>query len=283
MVLSSQRELKVCPSLSDEQNLLIIAQLSNNLVRGCASSLFLDRGENFVQSRAYQQGDPTSSIDWKASARGKDLVVKEHESLRQTVVSMVVDRSGSMTAGSLNDSKYAAACVLVGGVALAALKIGSPVAVVLSDAATHPKAMLSSSRVAASLASMRRFRLRDRTRLSRCVEEAFLRADRRHLIFVFSDFHDPCNREAISLLAGRHEIILVRLRDAVEMRTPFAGTVRMLPSEGGRARYARHQLPRPGLVDEAIASLGLPTVTIDPRKPVSRQLGGFLNIRGICA
>lgn len=270
------RELQVCPALTDEQFLITIKQLSNDLVRGSAGSFLLDRGENFVQTRAYQQGDATSSIDWKASARSKELVVKEHESLRQTVVTLVVDRSGSMTAGSQGVSKYAAACILSGGLAYAALKTGSPVGFVLSEARPHATATLSSAHVSAALLQMRRFPLRERTPLSRCLTEGFLRATRRQLIFVLSDFHDPCARAGLALLAERHEVVLVRLRDAVEERTPSSGTLCLQPSEGGPARYVRRQCPLPGGMDADIASLGLASVTIDPGQPVSSQLHCFL-------
>jgi len=272
-------ELKVCPALSDKQFLLTIEQLSNSLVRGCASSLFLDRGENFVQSRAYQQGDAMSSIDWKASARSKSLIVKEHESMRQTVVSLVVDRSGSMTAGSPAESKYVSACILCGGLAYAALKIGSPVAILLSDAETHPAATLSSSRISAQIMAMRRFRFRQRTPLSRCIGEGFLRTKHRQMIFVLSDFHDACALDRIAPLAERHEVVLIRFRDAIEVRTPSVGVIHLLPAEGDRARYARHQTPQQGTVDEAFAALGLPTVLIDPAQPVSRQLVNFLSLQ----
>lgn len=278
-VHASARELKICPSLSNEQYLLVINQYSNSLVRGCASSLFLDRGENFVHSREYQQGDQTSSIDWKASARSRQLIVKEHESLRKTVVSLVVDRSGSMTAGSASESKYAVACFLCGGLAFAALKIGSPVATILSDGEVHPHASLSSDTVSTSLVSMRSFRYRELTPLSRCLEDGFRRAYRRQLVFVLSDFHDPCAPAKIAALAKNHEVVLVRLRDTMEMRTPRWGTIRLHPAEGSQAHYARHQRPRCGAVDEAIASLGLPTVSIDPEQPLSEQLRNFLALR----
>lgn len=272
------RQLKVCPSLSDEQFMVVIRQLSNSLVRGCVGSLFLDRGENFVQSRDYQQGDSTGLIDWKASARTHGLVVKEHESMRKTVVSLVVDRSGSMTAGSPESSKYAAACVLCGGLAHAALKIGSPVSFILSDAEAHPYPTLSSARVSSSLMSMRDFHFRERTPLTRCLTEGFRAAGRRQMIFVLSDFHDTAACTEIALLAQRHEVILIRLVDPVEVRTPGMATIRLAPAEGGPARYVRHQNVQRGSVDEALASLRLPTVTIDPSRPVSHQLGNFLAV-----
>lgn len=276
---TSIHELRVCPSLTDDQYLVAIRRLADNLARGCATSLLLDRGENFVQSRAWLQGDPSTSIDWKASARSRDLVVKEHESLRQTVVSLVIDRSGSMTTGSSEASKYAAACILCGGLAFAALKTGSPVAFLLSDATTVSAPLLSTSKVSASLAAMRCYPRRDPSPLSRCLKEGFGRDRRRQLVFVLSDFHDPCALEPITRIAKRHEVVLVRLRDSAEVRTPVCGTILLQPAEGGTARHTRAQ--RLGGVPtwSLIEALGLPTVMIDPAQPVSGQLGSFLNLR----
>ena len=276
---SRTRELTVCPALCDRQYVLAISQLSNSLVRGCVGSLFLDRGENFIQSRAYQQGDATSNIDWKASGRSHQLVVKEHESLRQKVVSLVVDRSGSMTAGAADHSKYAAASILCGGLAMAALKSGNPVSMVLSDAPLHPPPTLSTSQVTAAVMAMRRYTVGENTVLSRCLGEAFARAGRKQLLFILSDFHDPCASARISLLATHHEVVLIRLVDALETRTPAGGTMCIRPAEGGPVRYARAQRPRPSAGEQTVEALGLPTVTIDSRQPVSRQLSSFLNLR----
>lgn len=275
----ADRLLRVCPSLQDEQYLLTIQQLSNSFVRGCAGSLILDRGENFLQSRAYLPGDPTSSIDWKASARSRGLVIKEHESLRQKVVSFVVDRSGSMTIGSGETSKYAAACVLCGGLALAALKLGSPVALILSDHGMHLPPTLSSSAVSAGLAAMRWYRLRETTPLSRCLEEGFGHRDKQQLVFVLSDFHDICVTDPIARLAQEHEVVLIRLEDPSESRIPFHGTFRLRPAEGGLARTVRRQRPLASPWDTIHRTLRLPSVTIDPSRPVSRQISNFLTLR----
>lgn len=273
------RELRVCPSLSDEQFLLAVQQLANSLARGCAASFFLDRGENFVQTRMFQQGDATSTVDWKASARSQNLVVKEHESQRRTVVTLVLDRSGSMTSGDADSSKYAAACLLGGGLAYAAIKIGSPAGFVLSDLAVQAPASLSSARVSAGLAVLRRYRLRGCVPLSCCLEQAFKGVSERRLVFVLSDFHDVCALGALAKLARSHEVVLVHLRDSLEQSTPGWATMLLEPSEGGRTRIAHGQLPQAGRMMQELASLGLPLVSIDPARPVSRQLGAFLKHR----
>lgn len=275
----AHRELRILPSLTDEGYLLAIRRLSDTLVRGAASSLFLDRGENFVQSRAYQLGDATTTIDWKASARSRDLIVKEHESLRQTRVSLVLDRSGSMTAGSADTSKYAAACILGGGLAFAALKAANPVAILATDAATHPPATLSSAAISAALLALRTYQPGGRVPLSHTLEEGFRHAGHRQLIFILSDFHDACAVPELAVLAHRHEVILIRLCDPLEFRTPAGATLRVRPAEGGPARFVRHQKSPASASEAAIASLGLPTVHIDPTAPVSRQLAPFLHLR----
>lgn len=279
--LLGNRSLRVCPALGDESYMLVIQQLSNNLVRGCASSLLLDRGENFLQSREYQAGDPTSSIDWKASARSRQLIIKEHESRRQTIVSLVVDRSGSMTTGSAETSKYAAASILAGGLSYAALKMGSPVSIVLSDIGRLLPATHSSSAVSAALLAMRSFHYREQTPLSHCLHHGFDPNGKKQLIVICSDFHDQCALEEIPLLARRHEVILIRLLDAVERRMPAGGVIRAQPAEGGRARTVRRQRLSTAARDEALASVGLPTVPIDPSKPISQQLRGFLALRDL--
>ncbi|MFN9992261.1 MAG: DUF58 domain-containing protein, partial [Phycisphaerales bacterium] len=70
------------------------------------ASRFIGSGYEYVKSRAYVQGDPTKSIDWKVVARTGKPFVKEFETLKRTAVYIIVDTSTSMSVASVRISKH---------------------------------------------------------------------------------------------------------------------------------------------------------------------------------
>jgi len=71
--------------------------------------------------RKYVFGDQFRLIDWKASARTQQLVVREFESERDITVMILVDSSNSMAGGAIENTKFEyaiRACMLLTKVAL---------------------------------------------------------------------------------------------------------------------------------------------------------------------
>ncbi|MGQ4273332.1 DUF58 domain-containing protein [Terrihabitans sp. B22-R8] len=80
-------------------------------------------GENFWQFRRFASGEPGNRIDWRRSARGENLFVREHEWEAAHTVWIWIDRSRSMTYRSslAEESKVERAVVI--GLALADLLV----------------------------------------------------------------------------------------------------------------------------------------------------------------
>jgi uncharacterized protein (DUF58 family) len=78
-------------------------------------------GSEFYGMRKYVFGDQFRLIDWKASARAQQLIVKEFESERDVTMMIVVDSSNSMAGGAIENTKFEyaiRACMLLTKVAL---------------------------------------------------------------------------------------------------------------------------------------------------------------------
>lgn len=71
-----------------------------NEVLGSYRSVFRGHGLEFDGYRAYSSGDDAQRIDWKASVRSDDVLVKEFVEERNLTVFLLIDVSDSMLVGS---------------------------------------------------------------------------------------------------------------------------------------------------------------------------------------
>ena len=72
---------------------------------GRYTSIFRGKGLEFDTYRNYSPGDDASFIDWKASARANELLVKEYVEERDVKIFFLVDVSSSMVFGSTEKLK----------------------------------------------------------------------------------------------------------------------------------------------------------------------------------
>lgn len=78
-------------------------------------------GSEFYGMRKYVFGDQFRLIDWKASVRTQNLIVREFETERDVTVIIMVDSSESMAGGMIENTKFEyaiRACMLLAKVAL---------------------------------------------------------------------------------------------------------------------------------------------------------------------
>lgn len=106
------------------------------LLEGEYAAVHVGRGIDFNDLREYVRGDDVKDIDWKASARSRQLLVKRYVAERKHTVLLCVSTGRSMAA--LNDvavSKRELAVFVSGLVGLLAVQHGDLVSLVHGDAA----------------------------------------------------------------------------------------------------------------------------------------------------
>lgn len=221
--------------LDNRQFVLAVRKLADSISFGSDRSMFLGSGIEFAQSRPYQWGDSVRSIDWRVTARTGKVFVKEYEAPKRLPCYLLIDTSASMTISSVKRSKYAAAIHLAGALAFAALDRISPVGVIgVGGRDFRIEPSLSKDQVLQWLHRLRRFRFDEPTTLGRRINELAPSLLSRAVIIVLSDMHDGKALKALRLLAQRHDVAVIQLRDPAEVDLKGAGLIRAREAETGR-------------------------------------------------
>lgn len=96
-----------------------------NILDGSYKSIYKGRSMNFEDLREYVIGDNVKDIDWKASARSKNLLVRQYIAEKKHNIMLVMDTGKKMLADTkLNESKSNVALMSAGTIAYLANKNG---------------------------------------------------------------------------------------------------------------------------------------------------------------
>lgn len=212
--------------------LLAARRLAANAAPGRHGRRRAGAGEQFWQYRDVRDGDPLRTIDWRRSARGDRLYVRERE--REAVETLVLDIAdhpgmhwSSVKSG---ETRWQRAVLL--GLAIASLALEGGERVALSGRAPPPAGQGALERLAAGLALPK--------------TEA-LPSGR---LALFGDFLDEPGRiagELASLGAGSRGGVLVQILDSAECDFPYRGRVLFEDPAGG----APEDIARAGDIAEA--------------------------------
>lgn len=98
---------------------------ATNILDGAYRSIFKGKSLNFEELREYNLGDSVKDIDWRASARSMNLLVKEHIADKKHNVMFVLDSKYAMNANAtIDDLKRDILIETVGTISYLAYKNG---------------------------------------------------------------------------------------------------------------------------------------------------------------
>jgi uncharacterized protein (DUF58 family) len=212
--------------------LLVAAErVASTIVQGVHGRRRVGQGEAFWQFRRYQPGDPTSRIDWRQSARGQAVFVRENEWEAAQSVWLWRDGSASMDYRSSRElpEKRQRADLLLLATASLLLRGGERIAL-LGTAAAPASSRATLTRIAAELDGG--IALQGDTGLPPAMP-----LPRYARVILIGDFlapleqvHDTVGRYAAQGVEGH----LLMLLDPAELTLPFTGRVRFegLEDEG---------------------------------------------------
>jgi len=122
IVPNSINDILVYPPYEDIKRIEVLgSKRSLQLNYGAQRSKQKGLGSEFYAIRKYVFGDQFRLIDWKASARLQQLIVREFESERTINIMVLIDSSNSMAGGAIDNTKFEysiRACMLLTKIAL---------------------------------------------------------------------------------------------------------------------------------------------------------------------
>ncbi|MCX8115445.1 MAG: DUF58 domain-containing protein [Burkholderiaceae bacterium] len=247
----------------------------DGLLQGDYRTLFRGFGMDLADLREYQYHDDVRHIDWNVTARLQTPYVREYREDREVAAWFLLDLSGSVDFGSGATKKQAVAADFVTLLARILTRRGNRVGAVFYgdsvDAVVPPR---SGRRHVLDLLHRMQSRPAARGAAQTDLAELFVAAHklarRRSLVFVVSDFLSvPGWEQPLARLAQRHEVIAIRLYDALEMALPDLGLVLLQDAETGeqvaidthdaafRRRFAAAAQQRETRLREAFAAAGV--------------------------
>ncbi|MBC9734023.1 DUF58 domain-containing protein [Nocardioides marmotae] len=233
------------------------------LLDGRHASTSHARSLDFSDLRAYVPGDEVADIDWKASARHGDLLVKRHVAERRAVVVLVVDTGRELAAAAhwdptTTDLKRDVAVTAAGLLGWIALRAGDHVGLV-HNGPDGPRASRPSTRevdlermlvevVGSSAPDAAGRRTLD------LLDHASVALRRRTLmVLVLDDLEwGPEVEHRVVRLAAQHEVVVLTVAD-VDLTEPLRHGVATV-DVGTRRAVPGFAADHPGLVAELAAA-----------------------------
>lgn len=207
------------------------------LLQGDFLTLLRGTGTDFLDLRDYQWGDDVRHIDWNVTARMDELFVRDFMEDRELTAWLLLDRSRSMTFGTLGRTKEQVLSELAAAVCQLLVRGGNRVGAVISDGMHEWTIPPRQGRnqvlkiVGELLRPVAGGRLTD---LGGLLERSARVVRRRSLVLLVSDFiSEPGWERPLCRLSERHEVVAIRLFDPHEYELPDAGMLYVHDAESG--------------------------------------------------
>lgn len=274
-------------------------RLVNNALAGSYQSAFRGSGIDFDQVREYVAGDEVRTIDWNVTARAGRPFVKQFREERELTLMIVVDVSASGDFGSAAQSKRDLAGELACVLAMSAVRNNDLVGLVLFSDRIERFVPPRKGRAHA---------LRIIREVLGCKPEGrgtdlalpleLLSTALRHksVVALISDLEMPDGafaplEHSARILAARHDVIALQVRDPHERELPNVGLIDIEDAETGevvridtarrrvRERFMQAARDRTAAMRTQLRKAGVEVVEIDTAQPYIPAIHAFFASR----
>lgn len=284
----------------------VIRRLDGQL-QGDYRTLLRGFGVDLADLREYQAHDDVRYIDWNVTARLQTPHVREFLEDREVSAWFLLDLTGSVNFGSGRMLKRELSSEFTGVLARLLTRHGNRVGALIY----YGTEGLASGRGGCHVIPTRVGRkqvlhILDRilntraapadgtqgTDLSVLLGQAQAVIKRRSVVFVVSDFiSTPGWEKVVALLSRRHEVIAVRLYDAMELELPDLGFINVQDAESGeqlfvdtrdrrfRRRFAEAAVRREATLRDALSQAGIDCLELATHESLADALLRFIQLR----
>lgn len=273
---------------------IVSSKAVNEMLAGEYHSVFKGRGVEFHEVREYQTGDDVRSVDWNVTARMGRPFVKRYVEERQLSLFFVVDLSASGQFGSAGKAKNDIAAELCALLAFSAIKNNDKVGLVVFTGKVElfvppGKGISHVLRIIRNLLSFEPSS--KKTDIAGALEYLGRLHYKKSVVFLVSDFLDSAYEEPMKVIARRHDLIAVSVRDPGEMELADAGLIDLADAETGkrvvvdssspavRRAFAARALARQRALAESFLSMEIDHIPVECGDDTLRDLVTFFRQR----
>lgn len=229
-----------------------------DLLEGGYASVHRGRSHDFDDLRAYVPGDEVKDIDWKATARHGEPLVKRYIASRRHNLALLVDTGRNMAAtAESGESKKDIAILAAGALASIATQHGDVVSLIVGDegsSRTYPPGQKDEHLERLLRVIDERITLdAPRSDVPALLESVARHLTTRSLLLVVTDdvrLSDEIER-LLRRLRARHEVIWLTIGDADLMRDGARGSVYDVQEVAALPAYVRSNRALRGLFEQA--------------------------------
>ena len=269
----------------------------DGLLQGDYRTLLRGTGMDLADLREYQHHDDVRHIDWNVTARLQQPHVRVFTEDREMSAWFLLDLSPSMDFGSGEQRKRQLSSEFVAVLARLLTRHGNRVGAMLYGSGVdaviparggrhHVLQLLHTLQIRPDAAQT------GPTKLHELLESAARQVRRRSTVFVVSDFITESGWEKpLGMLAQRHEVVAVRLLDAMELQLPDLGLIPITDVETGeqllvdtsdkgfRQRFARIAAQRESDLRQSLTKAGVDTLELSTDGDLVEALMRFTDLR----
>jgi uncharacterized protein (DUF58 family) len=206
-------------------------KLSNHIFAGDYSTAFKGRGMSFSEVRDYQYGDDVRAIDWNVSARFNHPYIKVFEEEREISMMLLIDVSASTLFGTMGKSKQDLIAELSATLAFSAAKNNDKVGAIFfgSDVIKFVPPKKGKSHILNILHTMLSIEpvQQSASNLAAALQVLNNISKQRSIAFIISDFYCAAFKDALQLVARKHDLVGIQLHDALETNLPDIGLLQV--------------------------------------------------------
>jgi len=275
---------------------LVLKGLSNTQYLGNYRSAFKGTGLEFADYRPYNSGsDDASLIDWKASRRVNNTLVKEFVEERNIDIMFLVDVSSQMLTGSTKKLKAEYIAEFVASFARGALEAGDSVGLVLFSnkivknvqPGSGMKQFYSLTENLSNTGNYGGY-----SDIDNVIDFSFKNAKEGSLVILISDFIYGLNQsKSLKLASKKFDFITIVVRDPIDMalpkgigefvvEDPYSGSELLIdPSKVGK-EYAKQVGSDLNKIKTLLKKYGSDYLLLETNKPFVKEIVGFFKKRG---
>ena len=243
--------------------------LSQNIFAGQYHSAFKGRGMAFSEVREYQYGDDVRDIDWNVTARFHRPYVKVYEEERELTVMLLVDLSGSLDFGSVQQTKRDLVTEIASTLAFSAIQNNDKIGVILFTDRIEKYIPPKKGRkhILYIIHELLNFKpVGVRTDIGMAVSYLTRVMKRRCTAFLLSDFYSRSDfSKPIQIANSKHDVVAIQVYDPRAKSLPDIGLMKVRDAETGhemiidtssaklRQAHARYWIEREDLLNRIFA------------------------------